>query len=397
MKRNVLFILIIITAIMLHPSNVLAVIEKGILMPVEGTICMEGETHVLVEPCDQIPFIYLKIANADPLLIGAYVEVEGILFGLLCPIIDVETIILLDDPDLDTDQDGDGLGNFCDNCPTTPNATGGGTCIAGVSYKIGRPCTSDNECGNGGFCSMNQEDSNQDGIGDACYLCESDFLCDGDVDAEDVTAFLTDFGRGTYDRPCINEDSCKGDFSCDGDVDAEDVTKFLEDFGRGLYSNPCPICNGGAWCDYPPDPEDRFIDNEDGTVTDNNSGLMWLKNANCFSVTNWFNAMDIAATLASGQCGLSDSSTAGDWRLPTKEEWGEFVCSQYDDPAVCNTKGTGQWSEGDPFDNVQPDAYWSSTEYFSGYAMYVDLYYGGMNHRLKTSVSCWVWPVRGGQ
>ena len=33
---------------------------------------------------------------------------------------------------------------------------------------------------------------------------------------------------------------------------------------------------GVAW----PDP--RFTDNGDGTVTDNLTGLIWLKNANCF-------------------------------------------------------------------------------------------------------------------
>ncbi|OAD19121.1 hypothetical protein THIOM_005259, partial [Candidatus Thiomargarita nelsonii] len=31
----------------------------------------------------------------------------------------------------------------------------------------------------------------------------------------------------------------------------------------------------------------RYIDNGDGTVTDNSSGLIWLKNANCFGVETW--------------------------------------------------------------------------------------------------------------
>ena len=88
------------------------------------------------------------------------------------------------------------------------------------------------------------------GIGDACD-CEANFDCDADVDANDVTAFLTDFGRSQYNRPCTNEDPCKGDFSCDGDVDANDVSKFLEDFGRSQYSNSCPQCEAGDWCLYP--------------------------------------------------------------------------------------------------------------------------------------------------
>ena len=31
----------------------------------------------------------------------------------------------------------------------------------------------------------------------------------------------------------------------------------------------------------------RFTDNNDGTVTDNQSGLIWLKNANCFDKQDW--------------------------------------------------------------------------------------------------------------
>ena len=88
------------------------------------------------------------------------------------------------------------------------------------------------------------------GIGDACD-CESNFNCDLDVDGEEMTAFLADFGRGQYDRPCGDlHGTCDGDFTCDGDVDGEDVTKFLEDFGRGQYDRPCPQCTGEAWCSY---------------------------------------------------------------------------------------------------------------------------------------------------
>jgi hypothetical protein len=144
-----------------------------------------------------------------------------------------------------------GLSEDCDdNCPLTPNGPDLGTCTAGVSYTMGRPCLSDGECGDGGFCSMGQEDSNGDGIGDACYLCEADFDCNGNVDAADVTSFLNDFGRSTYFNPCTNADPCNGDFDCNVNVDANDVSKFLEDFGRSQYNNPCPACEEGVWCLY---------------------------------------------------------------------------------------------------------------------------------------------------
>jgi len=80
--------------------------------------------------------------------------------------------------------------------------------------------------------------------------CESDFLCDGDVDAEDLTTFLIDFGRNRFNNPCTNEHHCHGDFDCDGNVGANDVTTFLEDFGRNPFNQPCPSCSLGTGCSY---------------------------------------------------------------------------------------------------------------------------------------------------
>ena len=149
------------------------------------------------------------------------------------------------------DTDNDEVQDYLDNCPLIPNGPDLGTCIAGASYKIGRPCMSDVECGTGGFCSMNQEDTNEDGIGDACYLCECDFDCNGAVDANDITSFLADFGRSEFNDPCTTGNPCNGDVDCNGAVDADDVTKFLEDFGRNEFNDPCPACEVGNWCVYP--------------------------------------------------------------------------------------------------------------------------------------------------
>ena len=67
-------------------------------------------------------------------------------------------------------------------------------------------------------------------------------------------------------------------------------------------------------------PSPRFTDNSDGTVTDNLTGLIWLQDADAGDGTEtWANALSICNSLATGQQGLSDGSSAGDWRLPTDE------------------------------------------------------------------------------
>ena len=162
---------------------------------------------------------------------------------------DLKAFVFTVTSDGDTDCDGTADGN--DNCSETRNGPVAGTCTSGTR---GKECRSDEWCAPDyeGICSMLQEDTyppEGNSIGDACD-CEANFDCDADVDAEDVTAFLNDFGRNAYSNPCEAGNQCKGDFSCDGDVDAVDVTKFLEDFGRNAYSNPCPACIEGDWCIY---------------------------------------------------------------------------------------------------------------------------------------------------
>jgi len=156
--------------------------------------------------------------------------------------------------DPENDKDSDGTCGDVDNCPTTPNGPLAGTCTAGFTDKLARPCMGDAECGLNGFCSMNQEDTyppSGDRIGDACSICEADLDFDGDVDGSDASTFKADFGRSLFKRRCITDDPCNGDFSCDRDVDGTDATVFKQDFGRSQFQNPCPVYEEGEWCVYP--------------------------------------------------------------------------------------------------------------------------------------------------
>lgn len=108
--------------------------------------------------------------------------------------------------------------------------------------------------------------------------------------------------------------------------------------------------------------------------------------------------MGDAAGLASGSCGLTDLSIAGQWRLPNVREQQGLVDYNYFAPSVPNTTGTGQWTSGSPFSNVQGNVYWtSSTDVDTPVrAWYVLLVNGMVNYDTKT-VTWYVWPVRGGQ
>ena len=64
----------------------------------------------------------------------------------------------------DVDDDNDGVLDVSDKCPTTGNGLLAGTCVLD---QHGKDCTRDWECGSG-ICSRNQEDTDGDGIGDAC-------------------------------------------------------------------------------------------------------------------------------------------------------------------------------------------------------------------------------------
>jgi len=139
---------------------------------------------------------------------------------------------------------------------------------------------------------------------------------------------------------------------------------------------------GVAW------PSPRFTDNGDGTVMDNLTGLIWLKNANCFGNVAWTVALTDANGLASGTCGLTDGSPAGEWRLPNREELMSLIDYSHSSPAL---------PPGSPFTGVQSE-YWSSTTsaFNTPGAWAVNMPDGVVSSHTKTATDAYVWPVRSG-
>jgi hypothetical protein len=163
-----------------------------------------------------------------------------------------------------------------------------------------------------------------------------------------------------------------------------------------------------------------YVDCGNGTVTDNRTGLVWLKNANCLDgPVDWHTAMEFVAGLsdqpptsaaAAHDCGLSDGSSPGEWRLPSAAEWEAMTADalgEGEDPdcflTITNDSGLGCLVDGpSSFSGVQQNDYWSSNTDLSDptNAFYQNLG-GGLNgyglYTQSKGTRRYVWPVRGGQ
>ena len=101
-----------------------------------------------------------------------------------------------------------------------------------------------------------------------------------------------------------------------------------------------------------------------------------------------------ANTLNSGECSLTDGSVEGDWHLPNINELSSLIHYAFSNPAISNAAGTGQWSAGDAFTNVQSERYWTSTtSSLPGDAWYIFLGSGLSQTSTKTATR-YVIPVR---
>ncbi len=100
---------------------------------------------------------------------------------------------------------------------------------------------------------------------------------------------------------------------------------------------------------------ERYIDNGDGTITDNHIGLTWLKTGNCFDAQNWKTTLQFTQNLKNGDCGLTDKSQSGEWRLPTKYEW-QIMSNQ-----IYKNSAHSDWR--DQFTDIQSTKYWVSSPF----------------------------------
>ena len=185
---------------------------------------------------------------------------------------------------------------------------------------------------------------------------------------------------------------------------------------RGLAENgPVALQAAGPSC--ADGTSNIYVDCGNGTVTDNRTGLVWLKNADCYEFLNWHDAVRNVANLsdipdssvaANDDCGLSDGSAPGEWRLPSFAEWKKMIADAVGQdggldcrptpPTITTASGQGCWvTDPSIFDDVQSGDYWASSSFgdpTQGFR--ADLDAGDVFLQAKDT-AIGVWPVRGGQ
>ena len=118
-----------------------------------------------------------------------------------------------------------------------------------------------------------------------------------------------------------------------------------------------------------------FIDNGDGTVTDQRTGLMWQKDT-APGTYSWQNAMEY--------CEKLDLAGHTDWRLPNEVELRGIVACPARDPAINAVfEAVSEW-------------YWTSSGWSTvRYVICVDFYNGNVQDDVMEECEHRVRAVRG--
>lgn len=150
----------------------------------------------------------------------------------------------------------------------------------------------------------------------------------------------------------------------------------------------------------------RFIDNNDGTVTDVSTGLMWTKNANISGeASNWYVAVSFIKKMNKGK------GTYGytDWRMPDIKEMQSIIETRKTSFISLKKERNAILSESkkllnekpalpsvNPFYNVISYWYWSYTDSDCRYKAWVVNMATGQkwDNSDKKTDSFYLWPVR---
>jgi hypothetical protein len=208
---------------------------------------------------------------------------------------------------------------------------------------------------------------------DNCFTlpCRADLNSDGKVNGSDGEILIAEFG----------EQDCFTDI---GDILGEETGMFQMEEETAFDSAKEEDVEEGS-----EPPESRFIDNEDGTITDPETGLLWTKNANLYGDTLLFHqALDYIEAMNEGK---HPNLGYTDWRLPSLGELRSLI-----DYTKLTRRGH-TLPLGHPFDNVRSLHFNRKSSYIStsDHPWFISLYCRLVGHNVDSCYG-YVWPVRGG-
>jgi hypothetical protein len=197
-----------------------------------------------------------------------------------------------------------------------------------------------------------------------------DVNASGAIDIAGAVYLLSSlFAKGPAPEPI---ESTGGGLPATGQTKCYDFARNEIDCGRadfpgqdGFYQKGCPTA-------------DRFVENQDGTVTDTCTGLMWQKETAPGGWTHtWQQALQYCENL--------QLAGHGDWRLPNVVELQSIVDYGRSDPSV------------DPIFGAEPGFCWSSSTYDGNVdnAWFVNFSLGGVGDDSKGHGIYKVRAVRG--
>jgi len=132
-----------------------------------------------------------------------------------------------------------------------------------------------------------------------------------------------------------------------------------------------------------------IFDANTNVVIDNDSGLVWTRNANIGGKMDWINAVNYCAAL--------EANGYSDWRLPSIDELSRYSLATGLVDAYPSANNPAL-PLGHPFVNIQAISYWSGTEWATdpAYAWLVVMQDGDLIELTKTfNNNTFAWPCRG--